>query len=88
MINGSRDALCHFLLYSFFIARNTLEAIPTPSEYEDSISHKILKKLSDIYYGRHQHLWSMEIENWNKEQSKSNNTNTIYKDEKEQQFRC
>ena len=88
MINGSRDALYHCLFYSFFIVRNTLEAIPTPSEYEDSISHIISKKLSDIYYGRHEHPWAMEIENWDTELSKIDNKNTIYNDDKEQLFRC
>jgi len=44
--------------------RNKLQAIPTPSENEDSISHRIAKKLSDIYYGRLEHPWAMEIENW------------------------
>ena len=83
-----RDALCHCLLYLFSIVRNKLEAIPTPSEYEDSISHIISKKLSDIYYGRLEHPWAMEIENWDTEQSKTNNNNTNYNDEKEQQFRC
>ncbi len=51
--------------------RDKLEAIPTQSKYNDAISHIIAKKLSDIYYGRIEHPWAVEVEHWSMEENKS-----------------
>ena len=78
--------LHNFYTFRTFIVRNKLQAIPTPSETEASISHRIAKKLSDIYYGRLEHPWAMEIENWDAETSFSNLKKPIFDDARKQQF--
>ena len=58
-------------MFTFF--RNELDAIPTPSRFNDAISHIIAKKLSDIYYGRVEHPWAVEVENWTMEHNTAGN---------------
>ena len=46
-----------------------METIPTPSKSnKDAISHIVAQKLSDIYYGRTEHPWAVEIEQWEKDE--------------------
>ena len=64
----------------FYFSRDKLEAIPTQSKYNDTISHIIAKKLSDIYYGRVEHPWAVDVENWGVEENKSMQKGTNYDD--------
>ena len=57
--------------YLFYVYRDKLEAIPTQSKFNDTISHIISKKLSDIYYGRVEHPWAVDVENWDIEENNS-----------------
>jgi len=47
---------------------NQLRAIPTP---QDGLATKIMAAMSDIYYGRTESDWTVDVENWNINQSQA-----------------
>ena len=54
-----------------------METIPTPSKSnKDAISHIVAQKLSDIYYGRTEHPWAVEIEQWERDEINKCTTNS------------
>ena len=44
--------------------------------------------LSDIYYGRTEHPWAMEVENWSIEKPKTIINETTYDNKDGKQIRC
>ena len=53
----------------------------TTSDFNTSLSHRFFKSLTNIYYGRVNHQWAIDIENWGKaakEEASQNIRNKIY----------
>ena len=67
--------------------RNKLQDIPTASENGKGISHTIAKMLSDIYYGRVNHPWAVEVDRWDEETTASSNTKSHEEDDQLVQYR-
>jgi len=49
--------------------KDTMQAIPN-SDDESMVSQRIRKAMSDIYYGRVDHPWAIDIESWPEQPAK------------------
>ena len=65
----------------YYSNRNKVQAIPTVSNDGEGISHTLAKMLSDIYYGRVNHPWAVEIDRWDKQTTASSNTKSHEEDD-------
>lgn len=71
----------------YYLDRNKLQEIPTISEDGEGISHTIAKMLSDIYYGRMDHPWAVEIDGWCEETNEYSNSKYYEEDGQLVQYR-